>query len=111
MFKKLLTMIAIIGIVTIPSNSSANMVIRKPITCVQDFIWDDFAKALHLKLLIVSNTENITKMVYINPKNNDLLLVHRVKQEQVVCLIDDMVNPQTELELLPSKDRIWYDNI
>lgn len=85
--------------------SYSNNMASKPVSCIPDHAFYELVKQNDLKIIVAANTDNVTKLLFVNPKNSNLILVHHIKANKTVCLIDDLVNVQTTLELVP-KDSI-----
>lgn len=82
--------------------SYSNNMASKPVSCIPEDAFYEIVKQNNLKIIVASNTENITKLLLVNPKNKNLILVHFIKSNKAVCLIDDLTNVQTTLDLEPS---------
>lgn len=91
--------------VLLPTYSFAQnpSIIQKPILCTTQSHMKEIIKANHLEIIMLSRSKvdvDIQKIILINP-NKNLLFIHIINKSDIACIIDDMEEVESTLDLVP----------
>ena len=92
-------------LVTLPGNSFAQntTIIQKPIICISQSHMKEIIKVNKLEIIMVSTSTkdtDVIKMILVNTEKN-VLLIHIIRNSDIACIIDDMVEVESTLDISP----------